>query len=179
MADKFEEAFNKADGVKFHGFRFDDPDMEMLIVHDEDFLEHLQVQAAGMAYYTALYKQCERKYDELEKRYKYRYNEMYRDCSETLIKGGKKNNVKDIEGLISDKYQKELAKMDKMLDELRTQRDNVFAFLEGWKQKSYALSNMADMIKAGFLTPKETITQEEMNDTITQARNVIGKFKEV
>lgn len=176
--DKFEEAFNKANGVKFHGFQFDDPTMEMLIVHDEDFLEHLQAQAAGMAYYTALYKQCERKYDQLERRYKYRYNEMYSDCSDTLQAAKKKGNVRDIEAFIHTKYQAELAKMEKALDELRILRDNVYAFLEGWKQKSYTLSSMADMAKAGLLTPRETITQEDIDDTVTRARNVMRQRKE-
>lgn len=160
--DSYEKVYEKAGNLTFDRFRFNEPDIDMLVVNDEnDFLEHLRVQGAGMAYYTALYEQCKREYEKYERMVKYRYNEMYATCSDLLLNKGKKNNVRDIEALINVNYKDELSRMENKLDELRKQKDDVGAFLEGWKQKSYILSSMSDLIKAGLLTPKETITEDE------------------
>ena len=60
MNDKFEKAFNGAHEMKFDRFQFDEPDYDMLVIEDEnDYLEHLRVQGAGLAYYGALAKQEE------------------------------------------------------------------------------------------------------------------------
>ena len=159
----FEEAFDKASEISFDRFSFEQPDYDMLIVNDEtDYLEHLRVQAAGMAYYTALSKLADRKYEEYDRRFKFRYNEMYSDCSNRLLAEGKKNNVKDIESFVQIKYEAELKKMYAKLDELRENRDYIAAFLEGWKQKSYVLSSMTNMVTAGLLTPREVITENDM-----------------
>ena len=158
----YEKVYEKAGELTFDRFKFNEPDIDMLVINDEnDFLEHLRVQGAGMAYYTALYEQCKREYDQYERMVKYRYNEMYSTCSDVLLNKGKKNNVRDIEAAVRTTYSNELDRMEKKLDELKKERDNVGAFLEGWKQKSYILSSMADMIKAGLLTPREAITNDE------------------
>lgn len=178
MISKFEDAFNNAHEFKFDKFQFDEPDYQMLIIQDEDdYLEHLRVQGAGLAYYTALAKQAERNYDEFERKFKFRYNEMYSDCSNRLLKEGKKNNVRDIESYVQVKYEGELNKMYERLDELKAQRDYICAFLEGWKQKSYQLSSMTNMITAGLLTPKENITEEDIENNRKLAREILNKRK--
>ena len=118
--DRFEKAFDKAHDFRFDRFKFDEPDYEMLIVNDEnEYLEHLRVQSAGLAYYSALAKQADRDYDEYEKNMKFRYNEMYSECSDSLARVGKKTNVKDVESYVQVKYENELKKMYEKLSELR------------------------------------------------------------
>ena len=174
--NRFEKAYEDAQGFSFAGHRFDEPCYEMLTVTEDDFLEHLRVQSAGLAYYGALAKQSEKEYDDFERRLRFRYNEMYAECSETLLRAGKKNNVKDIEAFVQTKYETELRRMYDRLGELRSQRDYVNAFLEGWKQKSFTLSSMTQMIAAGLLSPRESIQEEETNeDRLEKSRQILSK----
>lgn len=177
--DRFEKAFDKAHDFRFDRFKFDEPDYEMLIVNDEnEYLEHLRVQSAGLAYYSALAKQADRDYDEYEKNMKFRYNEMYSECSDSLARVGKKTNVKDVESYVQVKYENELKKMYEKLSELRSQRDYINSFLEGWRQKSFVLSSMTNMILSGLLSPKETITEEELQENKERFREILRKRKE-
>lgn len=174
--NKFEKAFEGAHKFRFDKFQFDEPDYEMLIVNDEnEYLEHLRIQSAGLAYYSALAKDSERAYDEFERGFKFRYNEMYTECSESLARAGKKNNVKDIESFVQVKYETELNKAYMRLDELKAQRDYIAAFLEGWRQKSFLLSSMTNMITAGLLTPRETITEEDIQNNKNTFREILAK----
>ena len=155
-------ACNKADDIEFYSYKFDEPDYEALMVDEENYLEHLRVQAAGIAYYGNLAKQAERDYEELEKKYRKRYNEMYSECSDVLARIGKKNNVRDIESLIQCKYEKELEKWEKELKEYRENRDGIVQYYEAWKSKGFTLNSMTSLITAGLLTPKTVITEEDM-----------------
>lgn len=176
MMDKFEKAFDGAHGFRFDRFQFDEPDYEMLIVNDEnEYLEHLRVQSAGLAYYSALSKQADREYEEFERRFKFRYNEMYTTCSDELARAGRKNNVKDIEAYVQVKYEAELKNSYKRLDELKSQKDYIAAFLEGWRQKSFLLSSMTNMITAGLMSPKETITEEEVEKNRKIFKEILEK----
>lgn len=179
MSDRFENAFNNAHEIKFDRFQFDEPDYDMLIVHDEnDYLEHLKVQGAGLAYYGALAKQIERNFDELERRLKFRYNEMYAECSNILSREGKKATVRDIESFVQTKYESELHKLYEQLDQLRSQRDYVAAFLDGWRQKSFILTSMTQMITAGLLAPKQTVTEEDMKSNLQHIKEILNRRRE-
>lgn len=177
--NKFEEAFNRAHDFVFDKFKFDEPDYRMLVVQDEDeYLEHLRVQGAGLAYYTALARQAERDYDLFERKLKFRLNEMFRESSTFLIDKGRRSTVKDVDAFVQVKYEKEINELYDHLDELRARKDYIGAFLEGWKQKSYQLSSMTNMITAGLLTPKETITEEDRQNNLTIAREILNKRKQ-
>lgn len=174
--NKFEEAFNKA-SISFDKFKLEEPDYDMLVVQDEnDYLEHLKVQSAGLAYYYALAKQIENEYDEHERKMKFRYNEMYSECSDALARAGKKSNVKDVDAFVQSKYEAELKKGYARLSELRSQRDCTNAFLEGWRQKGFVLNSMTQMIMAGLLTPRQAVTEEmaeEQNNQLKTAREIL------
>ena len=176
--EKFEKAFEGAHSFTFDKFRFDEPDYRMLMVQDEDeYLEHLRVQGAGLAYYTALSRQADRDYEEFERKLKFRMTEMYREGSETLSKRGQKNTVKDIEAFIQIKHEKEIQDLYDHLDQLKARRDYTYAFLEGWKQKSYQLSSMTNMITAGLLTPKTVVSEEDLQNNLNNARAILEKRK--
>lgn len=170
--DKFDEAFNKAHDIEFDAFKFDEPDYEALMFDEESYLEHLKVQAAGLAYYGTLAKTAEREYNDLERRYKNRYNEMYSECSDTLAKIGKKNNVKDIEALIMCKYESEIKKWESELEESRIRRDGITSYYEAWKSKGFALNNMTSLITAGLLTPRTTISEDDIENMNRKRMNV-------
>lgn len=170
--DKFDDAFNNAHDIEFDAYKFDEPDYDALMVTEESYLEHLRVQAAGLAYYGTLAKTAEREYYELEQRYKNRYNEIYSECSDTLSRVGKKNSVRDIEALARCKYESELDKWEKELTESKIRRDGITSYYEAWKAKGFALSSMTSLITAGLMGPKTSITEEDFNKAKEKRMNV-------
>ena len=103
---------------------------------------------------------------------------MYTTCSDELARAGKKNNVKDIEAYVQVKYEAELKNSYKRLDELKSQKDYIAAFLEGWRQKSFLLSSMTNMITAGLMSPKETITEEEVEKNRKIFKEILEKRRQ-
>ena len=178
--DKFEKAFDNAHGIEFDAYRFDEPDYNALIVTEENYLEHLKVQAAGLAYYGTLAKNAEREYDELERNYKSRYNELYSECQSVILRAGQKGTAKDVDSFVWEKYQSEMERWQTTLSEAKAKRDNVASWYEAWKAKGFALSSMTSLITAGLLGPKTTITEEDMSKArerrinATEARSLLG-----
>lgn len=170
--NKFDKALENAHGIEFAGFKFEDPDYEALIVDEDNYLEHLRVQAAGIAYYSTLTKTAEREYNELEKNYRRRYNEMYSECADVLSRIGKKNGVKDIESLIQCKYEDELNNWNIKLNEAKERLDGISAYYEAWKAKGFALNSMTSLITAGLLTPKVSIYEEDVNESTKRRMNL-------
>lgn len=162
MANKYEEALDGAHGIEFDEFKFDSPDFRSLIVTEENFLDHLRVQAAGLAYYSMLAKQAERECSELEERYKARYNEMYSECSSIILRAGQKSTVKDVDSFVREKYESEIEKWSSALSEARSKRDALASYYEGWRNKGFALSSMTSLVTAGLLGPKTVISEDDL-----------------
>lgn len=159
---KFDDAFEKGHGIEFDAFRFDTPDYDALQVTEENFLEQLRVQAAGIAYYGTLAKKCEAEYNEMERHYKARYAELYDTCSSTIRKIGQKDNQNNILSLMNTKHEKELEEWNQKLDELRAKRDSTAMYFEAWKAKGFALSSMKDLVTAGLIKISTSITEDDV-----------------
>ena len=163
--NRFQDAFERGHGIEFDAFRFDSPDYDALMVTGENYLEHLRVQAAGLAYYGTLAKTMERECDELERRYKSRYNEMYSECSDILMRAGKNKNQKDVDSFVRCKFENELQNWERELAEAKANKDGAMGYYEAWKAKGFALSSMTSLITAGLLTPKTTITETDVEES--------------
>lgn len=166
MDDKaFEKAFDAAGGKAFGAFRFDEPDYDMLVIEDEqDYLAHLKVQAAGMAYYYALARAAERRLEDAQRAMKLRQSELYDQCAAEMAKLGKKPLAKEIDAFAAARNRKEIEAMDRRIADLKAAADYANAFLEGWRQKSFTLSAMNQMVQAGLLTPREMVTAPAEED---------------
>ncbi len=172
MPINFDKAFENAGDIAFDRFTFEEPNYDMLQFDEESYLEHLKVQAAGLAYYGTLAKTAERECDDLEKRYKMWYNSVYSDCSDIIARAGKKNGVKDIDALVQCKYEDKIKEWDEALKNARLQKDNSQMWYEAWKAKGFALSSMTNLITAGLLTPKTTISEDDMQQATFRRMNV-------
>lgn len=172
----FEGAFERANEMTCDGTRFDQPNYDMLVVTEENYLQALKMQAAGMAYYGTLAKEADREVEEAERKYRFRYNEMYSDCSDSLSRLGKKNNVKDIESFVQSKYEKELERMNENLISLKRQRDMAVTFMEAWKQRGFTLNNMTELVKSNLLSPKQSVTEEEM-DMSNRRKEILERLR--
>lgn len=175
----FDKAFNEASNFKFDRFKFDEPTFEMLIFDEDSYLEHLKVQSAGLAYYGTLSKEADRNLEDAERKFKVRYNEMYAECSDTLFRVGRKQ-VKDVEAMVQTKYEAELKQWEDKIAELKKQKDGINTFYDAWKAKGFSLNAMTSMITAGLLTPKTTITEDDVQSkrdirmTVQNARRVLS-----
>lgn len=167
---RFDTAFENAHGTEFCEFEFDMPDYNALMVTEDNYLEHLRVQAAGIAYYGTLAKTTERECDEIERHWKARYNEMYIECSDKLAKAGKKNVSRDVESLMMCKYESEMEKWEKAVQDAKAKRDATAAYYEAWKAKGFALSSMTSLITAGLLTPKPYVEKTDRNSSPSSAQ---------
>lgn len=176
--NKFDDAFNNGHGIEFDAFRFDEPDYEALQVTEENFLEMLRVQAAGIAYYGTLAKKTEAEYDEMERRYKARYAEMYDTCASTIRRTGQKDSQKSIESLMWTKHEKELEEWNEKLGELRSKKDSTAMYYEAWKAKGFALSSMKDLVTAGLLKVRTSISEEEV-EQMNQRRMNVSKANDI
>lgn len=181
--NKFDDAFERAHDTEFDAYRFDEPDFKALEVTEENFLESLRVQAAGIAYYGTLAKKTEAEYNEMERRYKARYAEMYDVCGVTIRKSGQKDTQKNIESLMNTKYESELQEWSDKLEELRAKRDGTAMYYEGWKAKGFALQSMKDLVTAGLIKISSSITEEDVNRmeqrrmNVSQANDILSNHK--
>lgn len=160
--DRFDEAFERAHGITANGIRLDEPDYSMLTVDEESFLEHLKVQAAGLAYYSSLAKAAARALEDLERRYRYRYNEMYAECADIQSRATGRVNAREVEALMRSKYESELDRWDASISEAKAKKDGVESFYEGWKAKGFSLNSMTSLVTSNLLTPKTSITEDDM-----------------
>ena len=154
----FDKLMSQASKTSIGAWNFEDPDMSILTVTEENFEEHLVKQPAAIAYFGFLMKEAAREYEQLNKAFEYRYSEMYGDCANVLSKGKDKMTIKSVEAMILSKYQTELEDWNKRLAVKREKKDNFEIFYESWKQKGYTLNNFKDLVVAGLISLPTSIT---------------------
>ena len=169
---EFDDAFAEGANTQFDAFSFDKPTMEALMVTDENFLEHIRVQGAGVYYYAYLARTKEAEYDDMDRRYKARYAELYDVCSAKIRRTGQKDNQNNILSMIYSSYGDEMEKWHEQLNKLRAERDGAVCYYEGWKAKGFALSSMKDLITAGLIKIDDSITEESMERMSERRRKV-------
>lgn len=174
---KIQEAYEKAGDLECDGVKFDEPNYDMLIVTQENYLQALKMQAAAIAYYGTLAKQAERNVEQFERKYKFRYNEMYTDCSDTLSRLGKSSTVKIIESFVQTKYEKELQTLNQTLQELKKQSDLASVFYEGIKQKSFMLNNYTSLVTSNLLSPKTSVSESDIDEQ--QRSKLISRLRNI
>lgn len=176
-SDKFKQAFQKAHELTCDSVRFDEPTYDMLIVTEQNYLQSLKMQSASIAYYGTLAKQSERDLEQAERKYRFRYNEMYSDCSDTLSRLGKSSTVKNIQSFVQTKYEKELETLNQNLLELRKQKDMVETFYEAIKAKGFVLNSMTALVTSNLLSPKTSITEEQVEES-ERRRKFLERLRE-
>lgn len=169
--NKFSEAIESAHDIEFENFKFDEPDFHAFVVTEENFLDHLRVQAAGLAYYSTLAKQAERECNELEERFKARYSEMHARCYSVNVKSSQKFTMKDVDSFVQVEYESELEKWNEALKEAREKRDATASYYEGWKQKGFVLNSMTSLVTAGLLGPKMGISEDDLTKMAEKRMN--------
>ncbi len=161
---KYEDILNGGKDVEVLGLGLENPSLEMLIVTEDNFVEQLSKQSAGIAYYGTLTKMLEAQYANLETAWKAKYAEFYSYCSNLLKKTKDKYVAKDVEALINSKYVTEIEKWNNKLSSKKEELNVTTMFYEGWKQKSFSLNNFTSLATSNLLSVRDTISEDQFGD---------------
>lgn len=164
-----EKTIKKAESMSMGEWDFENPSIEMLEVNENNYLESLSKQPAALAYFGTLYKEAQRELEDIELYYKNRYNEMYGECSDIISKQKIKSTQRDVDALVRTKYTSELEELEKQIRVKKKNKDVYEMFYEGWKAKSFALGSFTNLVTTGFVHPKETISENDMNNSFNSA----------
>ena len=149
--NKFIEYGSK---IQLNGINFDQLDWKNLIVDQQNnFLQHLQKQAAGLAYYGFLYKQAKQQLKKLQKQKQEKMTEKVSQSMVALQKMGKTTRV-EAQAMALMTYKSLFDKYDKQIQELTEQVDLLQTYYNAWQQKGYALNNMTTLISNGLIKIK-------------------------
>lgn len=137
--------------IKLNGINFEQLNWDNLIIDDEqNFLQHLQKQAAGLAYYGFLYRQAKQ---ELRRLQKQRDDKMTQKVSISMValqKAGKATRMQ-AQAMASMTYKSLFDKYDMQIQQLSEQVDLLQTYYNAWQQKGYALNNMTTLINSGLI----------------------------
>ena len=141
--------------IKINNINFDQINFQNLLIdttNESDFLEHLEKQAAGVAYYGMLFKQAQQQLNKLQKQKNDYYMQKYQISQLSLVKMGTSKPTKwQVDSLTQQNYKKVLDKFDQQINELTEQIDILQQYYQGWKQKGYVLNNMVSLISNGLM----------------------------
>ena len=158
----YEQIINKGSELTISNIDFENPGIDMLVVTEDNFVEHLSKQAAGLAYFGALTKMLESELKDVEDAWKNKYNEWYTYCSNLLAKTSqKKYVVRDVEAMVCSKHATDIDKWRDKINKKKTSYNVISTFYDSWKQKSFTLNNYTSLATANLLSVKDAITTED------------------
>ena len=140
--------------IQLNGINFQQINWNNLIIDDQqNFLQHLQKQSAGLAYYGFLYKQAKQQLRKLQKQ---RDEKMAQKVSQSMVALAKmgKTTRSQAQAMASMTYKTLFQKIDKQIDQLSQQVDLLQSYYNAWQQKGYALNNMTSLINSGLIKLK-------------------------
>ena len=141
--------------IKINNINFDQISFYNLLIdttNESDFLQHLEKQAAGIAYYGMLFKQAQQELNKLQKKRNDYYMEKYQLSQLSLVKMGTSKPTKwEVDALTQQNYKKALDKFDQQINQLTEQIDVLQQYYQGWKQKGFVLNNMVSLISSGLM----------------------------
>ena len=141
--------------IKINNINFDQINFENLLIdttNESDFLQHIEKQAAGIAYYGMLFKQAQQQLNKLQKQRNDYYMQKSQLSQLSLVKMGSTKPTKwQIDSLTQQNYKKALQKFDQQINQLTQQVDILQQYYQGWKQKGFVLNNMVSLISSGLM----------------------------
>lgn len=140
--------------ITLNGINFDQINWSNLIVNEEEnFLEHLQKQAAGLAYYGFLYRQAKQQLRRIQKQKQDKLTQKVSQAMVALQKMGKTTKLQ-AQAMATMTHKTLFDKYDKQIQQLTQQVDLLQNYYNAWQQKGYALNNMTSLINNGIIKLK-------------------------
>ena len=137
--------------IQLNGINFDQFNWDNLIISQQNnFMQHLQKQAAGSAYYGFLYKQARQQLRKLEKQKQDKMTQKVSQSMVALQKMGKTTRV-EAQAMALMTYKTLFDKYDEQIQQLTEKVDLLQTYYNAWQQKGYALNNMTTLISNGLI----------------------------
>lgn len=159
--EKFDigKFLNKTSNIEVCGIKLENFDPDALIVTEENFIEHLQKQSAGTAYYGVIFKNLKQEMLRIISE----RNRKLAECTDrsmlSLQKQSSKGKptIREAETMAIMVNSKIFEDYDRKISEIEEQCNSVEQYYEAWKQKSYTLNNITNLVCAGFIKLDNTI----------------------
>lgn len=150
-----DDFLKNTSNVDVCGFKLEDFDHKALIITEENFVEHLQKQSAGTAYYGTLFKSLKQ---ELNKIISEKMKKLS-ECTDRAMlclqkqssKSSSKPTIREAETMALMANSKLFEDYDNKIYELEEKCNFVEQYYQAWKQKSFTLNNMTSLVCAGFI----------------------------
>jgi hypothetical protein len=164
--------------------RLEDCDPRALDVRIGSLDDHVSMQPAAIAYFGSMLKDAERNVVMLKHGYDRWMKQKYAVAKAALTSGGGKGTVADIEAKIVTDNEQDIVAKEAEISEAERVRDELETWYEAWRQKSYSMTQHANLVSAEFGThdnlgsernngvEKKRLNFEESKDVV---RNIIRK----
>ena len=146
--------FQQGSKIQLNDINFDEVNFQNLMVNTQDgsFLQHLQKQPAGVAYYGMLHKQAKQ---ELKRLQKQRDSYLKNKASLSMLTLQKATTGKvtkyEAEDMALMSYKEVFDKYNQQIEELTEQTDILQEYYLAWKQKGFTLNNIVNLVNTGFI----------------------------
>lgn len=176
----FDKFIDDSSNMEMNNIKFDELDINSLVVDENNLMDALSKQGAAIAYFGALAKKSKNNYDDLKRAWEMEWSSYCQSAKNYADKDKlTKNTIKSIEALAISKYSKNINNWQERLNKAKEQADMFEVYYEGWKQKSFVLNNMTQLSIAGLLSPKGTVMNPNNNfPTRNKTAKIIEKIKE-
>ncbi len=148
VTETISGACEKLGVVELAGIRLETGDPRLLDVSEFDLDRHAAMQPAAIAYYGMLKKAASRRLANLKKAYDRWEKKQYAKAKAAVLSGTQAPSsikVEDVKARFVIDNEPEIEKWEKQLETLQRQYDDVDAWYEAWKQKSFSIREMVDI----------------------------------
>jgi hypothetical protein len=132
------------------GSKLEDCDPRSLDVRIGSLDDHVSMQPAAIAYFGSLVKDAVRRVSMLKLGYERWTKQKYAIAKSALSTSGSKTTVGDIEAKIVADNEPDIVAKEAEIAEAERIRDELETWYEAWRQKSYSMSQHANLVSAEF-----------------------------
>lgn len=179
MIDKvvknIEAAYDEMGEIDLAGIKLESADPRLLDVTEMDLDRHVAMQPSAMAWVGSLVKEAARMLKEHEKQYERWEKKKYAEAKASLEAGTGKNTVADVQARYIVDNEKEIEKWEKSINKLQAQYDTLSSWIEGWRQKSFAIQQHISMTEDERWT-ESSVKRDEKNEKKSEksGKNITG-----
>jgi len=182
VADAISNACEACGGMSLLDSKLEDCNPTVLDVRIGSLDDHVSMQPAAIAYFGSLLKDAERKLVNLKHGYDRWQKKKYADAKSALSASGAKSTVGDIEAKVVADNEADIVKWESDLEEAQRVNDELEVWYEAWRQKSYSMSQHANLVGAEFGSNsslgqggESSETKEDFQSRKDRVRAIMGK----
>lgn len=178
VIESIAESCDSMGEVDLAGISLESADPRLLDVTHMDLDRHVAMQPSAMAYYGSLLKDASRRLRSQTRAYERWQKKKYAEAKASLASGTGKSTVADVEARYIVDNEKDIEKWEKQIDRLQFEFDTMTVWFEAWRQKSFSISQHAEITEDERWNTSPHIKEKE-NSTrrggLDRVRGIIRK----